>query len=61
MTVIDLWNSFENWTSFTYVEINDINGIHKYIDYEDAIRDFGNLSVITFRYNSVDDKISIDL
>lgn len=61
MTVIELWNAFEDWTPFTSVEVDDINGIHEYTYHEDAIRDFGNSSVITFSYNSADDKISIDL
>ena len=61
MTVIELLNAFENWTLFTSVEVNDINGIHKYTYHKDAIRDFGNSSVITFSYNSADDIISIYL
>ena len=26
MTVIELWNAFENWAPFTSVEVNDIRG-----------------------------------
>lgn len=63
MTLAELWSAFKDWTPFTAVEIHDdyAHITYNYSYYEDAIKDFGDFRVVTFSYNSADNKISIDL
>lgn len=63
MTVVELWSAFKDWTPFTAVEVYDTyaHRTYDYSYYEDAIKDFGDSSAVTFSYNSADNKISIDL
>lgn len=63
MTVIELWNAFENWTPFTSVEVYVIGTGRKYEyrHYEQFINDFGNSKVHTFSSNDSEDKICIQI
>lgn len=63
MTVLELWNTCENWTPFTAVEVYAIgNGrTYEYTYYEDLIKDHADSHVHAFCFNNVEDKISIQI
>ena len=63
MTVIELWNTCDNWTPFTAVEVYDIGlgRTYEYTYYEELIKDFGNSHVQEFSNNNVEDRLSIQI
>lgn len=63
MTVIKLYNAFENWTPFTSVDVYDIatGRTYEYSYYEELIKDMGNSNVHTFKYSYSEDKICIQI
>lgn len=63
MTVIDLWNTNEDWKLFTAVEVYDIGvgRTYEYSYYEELIKDLGNSHVHAFCMNHGEDKISIQI
>ena len=63
MTLSELWSAFIDWAPFTAVEVYDdyAHRTYYYSYYENAIKDFGDFRVVTFSYNSTDNKIIIDL
>mgnify|MGYP007007471945 FL=1 len=63
MTVIDLWNTNEDWTPFTAVEVYEIGvgRTYEYTYYEEVVKVFGNSHVHAFSMNYVEDKISIQI
>lgn len=63
MKVVDLWNAFNSWTPFTIIDVFEHKSgeFHSYIYSEDMLKRYANYAVVSFDYNTADDRIKIEV
>ena len=63
MKVVELWNAFNSWTSFTNVAVFEYKTrqFNSFAYAEDALNKYANCDVSSFDYNSVTDEITIEV
>lgn len=63
MTVVELWNAFNSWTSFTNVTVFEYKTrqFHSFKYAEDVLNKYARCAVSSFVYNSATDEITIEV
>lgn len=63
MTVVELWNAFNSWSTFTDVTVFEYKTrqFHSFTYSEDVLNKYANCAVISFDYNSATGVITIEV
>lgn len=63
MKVVDLWNVFNSWTSFTIVTVFEYKTrqLYSFKYVEDVLNKYASCVVDSFYYNSATDEITIEV
>lgn len=63
MTVVQLYNAFNEWTPYTIIDVFEYKSgeLHSYIYSEEMLKRYANHVVVSFDYYAEGDRIKIEV